>query len=74
MSNTTHLQHIGKMIYMMRMQRELTQLELSEKSGVSTPVIRGIENGTANFTIDNLVKVASALECYIDINLTPVSP
>lgn len=56
---------------MMRMQREYTQMQLAEKSGVSTPIIRGIENGTANFTIDNFVKVATALDCIIDISLTP---
>lgn len=71
MSEATHLKHIGKMVLMMRTQRELTQQELSIKAGVSLPTVIGIEKGTANFTIDNLVKIAGALNCYIDINITP---
>ena len=72
MSNTTHLQHIGKMIKMMRTQKDLTQMELAEKAGVSLPIVSAIEKGTANFTIDVFVKLGTALNCYIDIQLTPV--
>lgn len=53
------------MQYKIRALREefnMTQTELSEKSGVSRTIISGLENGTITVTTTNtLVKIAKAL-------------
>lgn len=69
----THLQHIGKMLRTMRKERSITQAQLAELCQLREATISDIEQGKANFEMNTLVKIASALQCYLDINLTPVA-
>lgn len=69
---TTHLYHIGKMIRTMREFRGMTQQQLAEKANIRQATVNDIENGHSNGTINTIVAIASALNCYLDINFTPV--
>ena len=71
MSNPTHLQHIGILIKKMRKFRELTQQDLADKSGLRVATISDIESGKANFEINTLVRISSALNCFLDVTMTP---
>jgi len=72
MSSPAHLQHIGNSIREMRQLRKLTQSQLAEAAALRQATIADIEAGKQNFEINSLVRIASALNCYLDINLTPV--
>jgi len=48
-----------------RAQLRLSQVALAEVSGVSRPVISELEQGHARLTIENLAKIAVALECTV---------
>jgi transcriptional regulator with XRE-family HTH domain len=63
---------IGKQIKMIRIDLDLTQKDLSIKSGISLATINSIESGTANYSKSNLEKIAQALNCELDIILKPV--
>ena len=41
----------------------LTRAELADRMGVSAPYITKLLRGTANLTLDSMVKIANALEC-----------
>jgi len=71
MSNPTHLEHIGKNIKKLRKLRELTQQELAKTAGLRLATISDIELGKANFQFNTLVRIATALNCYLDISFTP---
>lgn len=49
----------------LRKVAELTQIQLSEKSGVSLPTIRRVENGRT-VSVPVLMKIANALNCTLD--------
>lgn len=66
-----NLEHIGKNIKELRKFRKLTQQELSEASGLRLATISDIELGKANFQFNTLVRIATALNCYLDISFTP---
>lgn len=70
MSNT-HLFHIGKMIQQMRKYRKLSQAELAQKSGMTREYVGLIERGSVNASVEVLYRISSALNCYLDIALTP---
>lgn len=72
MGNPSHLQHIGNNIKEMRKFRNWTQEHLADKAGLRKATISDIEAGKANFEINTLVRISSALNCYLDIGLTPV--
>lgn len=58
---------MGYKIREMREAKDMTQEELSEKSGISRVTISGLENGTErNTTSKTLVKIAKALGCTVD--------
>ena len=52
---------MGETIVLLRKERKLTQLQLSELSKVSQARLRDIEHGCANTTIDRLERIAAAL-------------
>ncbi|MPM67847.1 hypothetical protein SDC9_114772 [bioreactor metagenome] len=57
---------MGNKIKEYRKLKKLTQIELSEKSGVSRTIISGLESGRiANTTADTLKKIATALDTTI---------
>ena len=53
----------------MRKKSGLTQEKLSSKSGVPRTTIAKIESGSRNATIDTLMKLASAMNKKLEINL-----
>lgn len=71
MSAPTHLAAIGKTIKQMRQYRGLTQQQLADAATTRQATIADIEAGKTNFEINTLVRIASALNCHLDINLTP---
>ena len=60
------------MVQQMRKQRKLSQADLAEKSGMTREYVGLIERGSVNASIEVLYKISSALNCYLDIALTPV--
>lgn len=48
-----------------RKELKLTQVELSERSGVPQYVISRLENGQQNITLCNLVKIMNVLKLKI---------
>jgi len=49
-----------------REHRELSQIALAEKSGISQAIISGIENNKRNGTVENFKSLAKALGVDID--------
>ena len=72
MDNSAHLHHIGSNIRQLRKFRNMTQGQLAEAAGIRLATISDIESGKANFEINTLVKLASALRCSLDIMFTPL--
>ncbi|MCL2860665.1 MAG: helix-turn-helix transcriptional regulator [Oscillospiraceae bacterium] len=50
-----------------RKSKNLTQAELSRKSGVKQPVIARIEKGVNSPQLNTLIKILNALDCKIKI-------
>lgn len=67
----THLKHIGAMIRKTRIYRNMTLLEVSEVVGISRGELSRIESGQRNCTINTLVRIASSLNCTLDVLLRP---
>lgn len=67
----SNLEHIGKSIRKLREHRKMTQQQLGDEAGVRLATISDIETGKANFQFNTLVKIATALNCYLDISFTP---
>lgn len=67
------LHKIAKHIKNLREYRGLSQKELADKVGLFQPDISEIEKGERNISINTLVKIGTALNCSIDINLTPIT-
>jgi transcriptional regulator with XRE-family HTH domain len=53
---------VGMNIREIRKMKELTQDELSEKSGLQTSFLAGVERGERNITLETLDKILSGLE------------
>ena len=58
---------IGQKIKELREEKNLTQYELSQKAGVGLRTVSNIELGAFNARLDTLQKIASALDCTVDI-------
>lgn len=63
--------HIGKNVRRLREYRSLTQEQLAEKADLRTATVSDVENGKQNFEIETLIKIAGALNCYLDISFSP---
>ena len=55
------LQKFGKRLKILRLDKELTQLELAEILDMSPNFIGMIERGERNTTVENVFKIARAL-------------
>lgn len=53
---------VGMNIREIRKKKQLTQEELSEKSGLQTSFLAGVERGERNITLETLDKILSGLE------------
>ena len=61
MTNTNSLHIIGRNLREERLKRHLTQLEIAEKSEISTNHYAQIERGEANASIETLESILNAL-------------
>lgn len=61
---------LGKQVALFRKDRGLTQEELGKLCGITKRSIISIEAGTANTTVDALVKISNALKVVININFS----
>lgn len=68
----THLYHIGKMIKTIMEDKQITTGMLSAQTGIDWNFIEQVKNGERDISVNQLVKIANALNCYIDVNITPV--
>lgn len=59
--------HIGARIRRLRGAANMTQLQLSEETGLARPNIARIETGNSNATLDTLGRIAAALNARLDI-------
>ena len=57
---------LGKMLRERRLELGLSQLELSEKSGLSTGMVSKLETGNHNATVDVLNVAATALNMTVE--------
>ena len=62
--------HIGKKIKKLRKHRNLTQVQLAKKTGVSERTIQYIESGNANPTLELIANISKALDCTLEITFT----
>jgi transcriptional regulator with XRE-family HTH domain len=53
---------VGKKIKNIRKQKNMTQEELSEKSGLQTSFLAGVERGERNITLQTLERIIDGLE------------
>lgn len=60
--------NFGKEIKELRLQRKMTQIELSRKCGLKQNYISGIENGKINPGVDTASKILAALEVEVTLN------
>lgn len=63
---TIALKKMGKLIRLTREELNLSQIEVSEKSGIKQQYLSQLENGNINFTFDMLISVC------IGMNVNPV--
>lgn len=56
---------LNKNIRYLRMLKNMSQLELAEKTGVDRSTISRIENNEVETTVDNAIKIAEALNVSI---------
>lgn len=66
MKNEDYLKDLGNRIRKIRLEKKLTQVELSDRVGIEDSALRRIESGRVNSTINMLRKIAKGLE--IDVN------
>jgi DNA-binding XRE family transcriptional regulator len=55
-----------------REKRSLTQEELAQKAGLPRSTITRFESGKANPTLENLYKIASAMDMKLEVRLVPM--
>lgn len=52
--------------------KQITTGMLSAQTGIDWNFIEQVKNGERDISVNQLVKIANALNCYIDVNITPV--
>lgn len=60
---------MGDIIYRLRINKKLSQVELARLCGVTQQAINRIEKGKAKVSVETLVKLAEALETTTDVIL-----
>ena len=66
MNHQIDYESLGLRIRKARKQKDLTQEQLSEKSGISTAFLGHIERGTRKLSVDTLFRLASSLDVSTD--------
>lgn len=67
------LRQIGSNIRLRRNERKMTIDHLAAISELRPATISDIENGKSNFEFTTLLRIASALDCSVDIILIPTN-
>lgn len=67
-NNNEILQDLGRQIRGARIERKMSQSDLSKHSGVSVHSISNIENGK-DFSVDNLISILRSLSLIENLNL-----
>ena len=55
---------IGQSLYLKRLEKGITQMELVRKTGIPQPNVSKIERGKQDLTVSTLLKMCSALEVH----------
>lgn len=55
---------IGKYLEGIRLEKGISTYKITKEHGLKYEEIRAIEEGSANYTIDNFLIYLSALDCY----------
>jgi DNA-binding XRE family transcriptional regulator len=63
---------IGKMFRMVRKDKDMTLKDVAKITNLRPATIAAIERGETNWQIITVMKIASALECYLDITMVHV--
>ncbi len=53
---------VGQTIYLKRLEKNLTQIELVQKTGIPQPNLSNIEKGKQDLTVSTFLKICHALE------------
>lgn len=61
-------QPISVQVRELRILRQMTQVQLSEKAGLARTAITKLENEDAMPSLAGLEKIATALQCELEIN------
>lgn len=60
---------MGDIIYQLRINKKLSQVELAKRCGVTQQAINRIEKGKVKASVETLVKLAEALDTTTDVIL-----
>lgn len=60
---------IGRLIKNRRVELKVTQQEVSDMTGISTPIISALENATSNISLGNLLEMLDVLGLDIKIDI-----
>lgn len=55
---------IGQSLYLKRLEKGMTQMELVQRTGIPQPNVSKIERGKQDLTVSTLLKICSALETH----------
>lgn len=72
MALPSHLTTIGGNIKTARKIKGWTQQQLADEAGLRLATVSDLESGKINFEINTLVRLATALGFYLDINFVPI--
>ncbi len=62
-------QEIGRLIKNRRVELKITQQGISDMTGISTPIISALENGTSNISLNNLSEILDVLGLDMKIDI-----
>ncbi len=60
---------IGKLLKERRAEVKITQVDLSEMTDISTPIISAVENGVSNISMGNLLEILDVLGLELKLDI-----
>lgn len=74
-SETYHIDaaklEISEQIYLTMEQQGISKAELARRLGKSRAYITKVLQGSTNFTLESLIRIARALDCQLDLQFAP---